>query len=305
LSPRVGLSFSPKQWKDDIIFKLGAGIYHQPPFYREMRRYDGTVNTDLKAQKSAQLSAGFDYAFKGFNRPMRLSVEGYYKNMWDVVPYDIDNVRLRYFGENMAKAYAYGIEGRLFGELVKDAESWVSMGFMKTMENLEGDTYQNYYNKDGDLITGASDDQVAVDSQTVDIGWLRRPTDRRFSVGLFFSDYLTTNKNFKVTLQTLYGTNLPYNIPGSTRYRNALEIPAYIRVDIGFSYQLLAQRSERRSHSPFRSLDNMWLSLEVFNLLDRSNTISYALIKDFSNSVYAIPNRLTPRLINMKLVVRW
>ncbi len=306
ISPRAGISFSPLSWKKDIIFKLSAGIYDQPPFYREMRRYDGTVNTDLKAQKSWQVSGGFDYAFKGLKRPMRLSMEAYYKGMRDVVPYDIDNVRLRYFGENNAKAYAYGVETRLFGELVKDAESWVSIGFMKTMENLDDDFYNNYYNKDGELIGPDTEDQIPADSQRVDIGWLRRPTDRRLNFGLFFSDYLTTNKNFKVFLQTLYGTNLPYNIPGSTRYRNALEIPSYIRVDIGFSYQLLtADKSQRRSHSPFRQLENMWLNFEVFNLLDRSNTISYALIKDFANNTYAVPNRLTPRLVNLKLIVRW
>jgi outer membrane receptor protein involved in Fe transport len=306
VSPRAGISITPKNWKENLIFKASAGIYNQPPFYRELRRYDGSVNTDLKAQKSYQVSAGFDYAFKGLNRPMRLSFESYYKNMRDVVPYDIDNVRLRYFGNNSAKAYAYGAEARLFGELVKDAESWVSIGYMKTMENLTGDFYNEYYNAANELITDKTDDQVAVRTEQKEIGWLRRPTDRRVNFGLFFSDYLTTNKSFKVFLQTLYGTNLPYNIPGSTRYRNALEIPSYIRVDIGFSYQLLhAIKAERRSHSPFRTLDNMWLSFEVFNLLDRSNTISYALIKDFSNSTYAVPNRLTPRLINLKLIVRW
>ncbi|MES2648368.1 MAG: carboxypeptidase-like regulatory domain-containing protein [Bacteroidota bacterium] len=305
-SPRAGVSFTPKHWKQDVIFKLSTGIYNQPPFYREMRRFDGSVNKMLKAQRSYQVSGGFDYAFKGLNRPMRLSMEGYYKNMSNVVPYDIDNVRLRYFGENMAKAYAYGVEGRLFGELVKDAESWLSIGFMKTMENLDNDFYQTYYNKDNELISATTLDQVAADSQQVAVGWLRRPTDRRINFGLYFSDYLTTNKNFKVFLQTLYGTNLPYNIPGSIRYRNALEIPAYIRVDLGFSYQMLpAIKSERRSHSPFRTLENMWLSLEVFNLLDRSNTISYALIKDFDNNTFAVPNRLTPRLINLKLITRW
>ena len=177
---------------------------------------------------------------------------------------------------------------------------------MRTRENLDNDFYQKYYNAGGELITAATPDQVATDSQQVNVGWLRRPTDRRINFGLYFSDYLTTNKNFKVFLQTLYGTNLPYNIPGSIRYRNALEIPAYIRVDLGFSYQLLSSdMSERRSHSPFRNLENMWLSLEVFNLLDRGNTISYALIKDFDNNTFAVPNRLTPRLMNLKLAVRW
>nr|MCU0395381.1 TonB-dependent receptor [Chitinophagaceae bacterium] len=306
LSPRVGASYTPTRWKRDVIFKGSAGLYHQPPFYREMRRPDGTVNTSLKAQRSAQVSAGMDYAFTMMKRPFRLSAEAYYKNMWNVVPYDIDNVRLRYFGENNAKAYAYGVEGRLFGELVKDAESWLSIGFMRTMENINDDFYYDYYNKNGELITADTDDQVATDSTRVDVGWLRRPTDRRINLGLFFSDYLTTSKNFRVNMQLLYGSNLPYNIPGSVRYRNALEIPSYFRVDIGFTYQLVGgEKYQRRSHDPFRGFENILIGLEVFNLLDRANTISYTLIKDFDNNTFAIPNRLTPRLINLKLTARW
>ncbi|HSC52594.1 MAG TPA: carboxypeptidase-like regulatory domain-containing protein [Phnomibacter sp.] len=306
ISPRVGASYTPTHWKKDVIFKASAGLYDQPPFYREMRRPDGTVNTELKAQRSWQLSTGADYAFKMLNRSFRFSGEAYYKNMRDVVPYDVYNVQMRYYGENNAKAYAYGVEGRLFGELVKDAESWLSVGFMKTMENINNDFYYNYYNQNGELITIDTDDKIPTDSARVDVGWLRRPTDRRLNVGLYFTDYLTTNKNFKVYLQTLYGTNLPFNIPGSVKYRNAMEIPAYLRVDIGFTYRIIGgDKSLRRSHDPFKNLEDMWVSLEVFNLLDKANIISYTLIKDFENNTFAIPNRLTPRLINLKLSVRW
>lgn len=296
LSPRLGASWRPN-WKRDIIFRAAAGAYHQPPFYRELRRYDGSLNTSLKAQRSWQLVAGMDYNFVGFNRPLRLTTEAYYKHMSNVVPYDIDNVRLRYFGENMARAYAAGIEMRLFGELVKDAESWLSIGLMRTKEDLEGDTYKEYK-------LDASNQPV--DSVTVEGGWLRRPTDRLLTLGMFFQDYLATNKNFKVYLSTLYGTNLPYNIPGSIRYRNALRIEPYIRVDIGFSALLLdGDKAARRSRSPFRNFDNIWASLEVFNLIDRPNTISYLLIKDFANNTFTMPNRLTPRLLNFKIVARW
>jgi len=269
----------------------------QPPFYRELRRYDGTINEDLKAQKSVQVTAGMDYNFQTGDRPFRFTAEAYYKYMWDVVPYDIDNVRIRYFGENMAKAFATGIEFRLFGELVKDAESWVSLGFMKTMEDLKDDYYYNY--------TIDSTGSV-VDSTLTQNGWLRRPTDRFLTLGVFLQDYLTTNKNFKVYLNMIYGSNMPYNIPNSVKYRNALIIDPYIRIDIGFSALLLdSDRSNRRSHSPFRNFENIWATLEVFNLIDRQNTISYQLIKDFSNTVFAMPNRLTPRLINFKLVARF
>jgi hypothetical protein len=296
ISPRVNASWKPG-WRRDVIFRAAAGAYHQPPFYRELRRMDGSVNTALKAQKSWQGVAGMDYQFTGFGRPMRFTAEGYYKYLTNVVPYDIDNVRVRYFGENMARAYAAGLDLRLHGELVKDAESWISMGLMRTRENLEGDVYKTY---------SLDSLNQPIDSATVEGGWLRRPTDRLITFGMFFQDYLTNNKNFKVYLSTIYGTNLPYNIPGSVAHRNALTIPPYIRVDIGFSAMLLdADKTARRSHHPFRNLDNIWLSLEVFNLIDRSNTISYQLIKDFANNTFAMPNRLTPRLLNLKLAARW
>ncbi len=305
ISPRLGFSFKPKSWRKDVILKGSLGVYNQPPFYRELKRYDGSLNKDLKAQKSWQATAGLDYNFKMFDRPARFSTEAYYKNMWDVDPYDIDNVRVRYYGNNDAKAYAYGIEGRLFGEVVKDAESWLSLGIMRSRENLDNDTYTNYYNGAGEIITPTSSDKVVADSSVNSVGWLRRPTDRLVTFGMFFQDYLSTNKNIKVYLNTLYGTNLPYNIPGSTRYRNSLEIPSYIRVDIGFSALLLDAEKQPRSHSPFRNFKSIWASLEVFNLIDRPNTISYLLIKDYQNNTFALPNRLTPRLVNFKIAVNW
>ncbi|HEX5654011.1 MAG TPA: TonB-dependent receptor, partial [Chitinophagaceae bacterium] len=297
VSPRIGASWKPN-WKKDIVFRASAGAYQQPPFYRELRRYNGTVNQGLKAQKSWQGVLGFDYNFIGLaGRPMRWTTEAYYKSMRDVVPYDIDNVRIRYFGENNAKAYAAGLELRLYGELVKDAESWISLGFMRTKEDIEGDTYKEYT---------LNERNEPVDSITLEKGWVRRPTDRLVTFGMFFQDYLATNKNFKMYLNMLYGSELPYNIPGSTKYRNGLFIDPYIRVDVGFSALLLdSDRSKRRSHSPFRNFESIWASLEVFNIIDRANTISYLLVKDFSNTVYTMPNRLTPRLVNFKIVARW
>ena len=296
LSPRLAASWKPG-WRKDIVFRAAAGAYHQPPFYRELRRYDGSLNTGVKAQRSWQAVAGFDYNFNAWNRVLRLTTEAYYKHMTQVVPYDIDNVRVRYFGANNARAYATGIEFRLFGEVVKDAESWISLGLMRTRENLDNDFYKNYT---------LDDSGKPIDSVTVEGGWLRRPTDRLITFGMFFQDYLATNKNFKVYLNTLYGSNLPYNIPGSIKYRNALRIDPYIRVDIGFSALLLdAEKSNRRSRSPFRNFNNIWASLEVFNLIDRDNTISFLLIKDFANNTFTMPNRLTPRLLNFKIVARW
>lgn len=297
ISPRAGISWKPSSWVRDVIIRGSVGAYHQPPFYRELRKADGSINRELKAQRSYQAVAGFDYNFRSANRPYRLTTEAYYKSMSRVVPYDLDNVRLRYSGKNEAKAYAAGIEMRLFSELVKDAESWISVGFMRTKENLNNDTYYNYTLDSLNNVTDSSLQQG---------GWFRRPADRLFTFGMFLQDYLATNKNFKVYLNFLYGSNMPYNIPGSIKYRNALKLDPYIRIDIGFSALLLdSDKANRRSHNPFRNFQNIWATLEVFNLIDRDNTISYMLIKDFSNTRYALPNRLTPRLLNLKMIARF
>ena len=296
LSPRFGASWKPRNAKKDIVYKASVGIYDQPPFFREMLRADGSLNTALKAQRSWQVVAGFDRNFKLGDRPFRFTTEAYYKQMTRVDPYDINNVHIQYFGLNDAKAYATGVEFRLFGELVKDAESWVSLGFMKSMEKIDTFYYNYTLNAQGQ----------PTDSVKTKAGWVRRPSDRLFTFGLFLQDYLATNKNLKAFLNFLYGSNLPFNIPGNLRYRNALTIDPYIRIDVGFSALLLdSEKSNRRSHSPFRNFENIWATLEVFNLIDRANTISYMLIKDFSNTTYAIPNRLTPRLLNLKLVGRF
>ena len=296
LSPRIGASWKPRNSAADIIYHAAVGIYDQPPFFREMLRPDGSLNTALKAQRSWQAVAGFDRNFHIGDRPFRFTTEAYYKSMTRVNPYDINNVKIQYFALNDANAYATGIEFRLFGQLVKDAESWVSMGFMRSMEKIDTSFYTYTLDSLGHPL----------DSARKPMGWVRRPTDRLFTFGLFLQDYLATNKNLKAYLNFLYGSNLPFSIPGDLRYRDALTIDPYIRIDVGFSALLLdAEKGNRRSHNPFRSFDNIWASLEIFNLIDRANTISYMLIKDFSNTTYAIPERLTPRLINLKIVGRF
>lgn len=297
ISPRVNISYNNPAGKKDIVWKFAAGLYHQPPFYREMRRPDGSVNTRLKAQKSWQVLAGFDYQFQIKNLPFRWSAEVYYKNIWDAVSYEIDNVRIRYSGENDSKAYAWGAETRLFGELVKGAESWVSLGVMGTREKLQNDHYYNYT---------INDQSEIADSTLMNRGWMRRPTDRLLTLGMFIQDYLAKNENIKVYLNILYGSNLPYSIPNSIKYRNALKIDPYIRVDIGFSVLLFnSQRKNIRSYHPLNGFKNVWATVEIFNLIDRDNVIAYQFIKDFNNVNYALPNRLTPRLINFKVIAKF
>jgi hypothetical protein len=260
-----------------------------------MRDLNGTVNKNIKAQKSFHALAGFDYNFKGIGgRPFKLTSEFYYKNMWDLVPYEFDNVRIRYFGDNLAKGYSYGAEFRLYGDLVKDAESWVSIGFMKTEEDIIND----------EIIIA---DQSGADSASFFPGYIPRPTDARINFGLFFSDYLPRNRNFKLHLSGLYSTGLPFGPPDQERFADTLRAPSYRRVDVGFSALLLDGTKKQRPHySFFKNFDKIWLSLEVFNLLAIRNTLSYQWIQDQSSGrTYAVPNRLTARLLNAKLVVKF
>jgi CarboxypepD_reg-like domain/TonB-dependent Receptor Plug Domain len=292
VSPRVQMAYKPK-WKKDIVFKLAGGIYDQPPFYREMRNLEGVVNTDLKAQKSLHLVAGTDYNFKWGSSPLKVTTEVYYKDLWDQVPYIYDNVRIRYYGKNDAVGYVYGGEMRLYGDLVKDAPSWISVGLMNAKQSISDNQliYKNTYGQD---------------SAVVKPGYVPMPTDQRVMFGMYFQDYLPRNKNFRMNLNLIYSTGLPFNPPTQQLYLNNLRLPDYKRVDIGFSALLLdGARKERLSHSMFRKVQSIWAGLEIFNLLGIQNTISYSWIQDqTSGKTFAVPNRLSARLINVKLIIK-
>lgn len=299
VTPRFQFSWKPSVKNDslkrkDIVWKAALGLYYQPPFYRELRNQDGELNTDVLAQKSLHSLIGMDYNFKAWNRDFKFISEIYYKYLWDIIPYDVENVRVRYFGENNAKGYAAGIDMRLFGEIVDDAESWISLSFLKTEEDIFGDsTFQVFYDENG-----------FVDSlSTIPQGYIPRPTDQLVNFGMFFQDYMPGNKNFKVNLSFLFGSGLPFGPPENEYYRNAGKIPPYRRVDIGFSYLLLS-KSRQRSDNIYKNIESLWAGLEVFNLLGVENTISYIWVKDISNTQYAFPNYLTDRRINLKLVMK-
>jgi hypothetical protein len=237
-----------------------------------------------------------------WNRNFKFTSEAYYKYLTDVIPYQIEDVKIRYFADNNAKGYSAGVGIRLFGEFVKGTDSWVSLSVMKTAEDILDDYYYKYYNKDGQLITRAVQDQMPTDSSIVHPGYIRRPTDQRFNMSIFFQDYLVKNKNFKMHLQLHLGTGLPYGTPDKKRYNDVFKMPPYRRVDIGFSY-LLVDGEKKYKSGFFNSFDKIWLSAEVLNLLGVQNTLSYRWIKDVSNTVWPLPNYLTSRRINVKLYV--
>jgi len=305
LSPRFSFSIQPN-WKKDIVFRAAAGYYQQPPFYRELRDLNGVVHTDVKAQESIHFVLGSDYNFQAWNRPFKLVTEIYYKHLENLIPYEIDNVRIRYYAENSARGYATGVDLKLNGEFVKGIESWVSMSVMQTQEDIIDDFYYVYYNQyDEKIIPGYTSDQVAVDSVRFEPGYIPRPTDQRVNFSLFFQDYFPKSPNFKMHLNLVYGSGLPFGPASFERYKDTLRIPAYRRVDIGFSAKLLSEDKELKPKSPFRHFKSIWISLEIFNLLGINNTISYMWVTDVTNRQYAVPNFLTQRLLNLKLITKF
>ncbi len=305
VSPRATLSMIPN-WKRDFLFRLSAGYYYQPPFYRELRDLNGKVNPNLKAQTSIHFVLASDYNFKIWDRQFKFVAEGYYKYLDNLVPYEIDNVRIRYYANNSARGYATGLDLKLNGEFVKGLESWLSVSIMQTQEDIKDDFYYDYYNKKGNkIIKGFSFDQVATDSVLHNPGYIPRPTDQRVNVALFFQDYIPRFPSWKVHLNLLYGSGFPFGPPSYERYKDTLRIPAYRRVDIGFSKQLLSENHKLPKKNPFHFFKSIWMSAEVFNLLQISNTISYLWVTDVTARQYAIPNYLTRRQLNVKLIFKF
>ena len=304
-SPRTNLTITPK-WKKDYAFRLATGLYVQPAFYREMRYFDGSLNPDIKTQKSWHFVAGSDYSFYAWDRPFKFTVEAYYKYLWDVIPYEVNDVRIRYYAENSATGYATGLDLKLNGEFVENAESWVGISLMQTQEDIKGDFYYDFYNEDGEkIIPGITFDNVAVDSIRVEPGFIPRPTDQRFSFNLFFQDYVPGYPTFKVHLNLVYASGLPFGPPTHQRYQQTRRYPAYRRVDIGFSKQLIGDNTKVKPKNPLRHFKSAWISIEVFNLLQISNTVSYIWISDVQGRLNGVPNYLTPRRINVQLSVKF
>ena len=190
ISPRATLSYKPN-WKRDILFKASWGYYYQPPFYREMRGFDGLLNPTIKAQQSIHYLLSADYNFRAWNRPFKFIVAGYYKEMKDLIPYEIDNTRIRYFAKNNSVGYAGGVDFRINGEFIKGVESWATMGILSTKENILDDRKVTYFNSDGDtIVNGYTFNTKAVDSTVTHPGYIPRPTDQRVTFGLFFQDYI-------------------------------------------------------------------------------------------------------------------
>jgi hypothetical protein len=291
VTPRLLVSYRP-DWEKDMIFRFASGLYYQPPFYKEIKNYEGTINPDIISQKSIHFVLGNDYHFLAWERPFKLTTEAYYKILNDLIPYKIDNVHIDYSAQNMAHGYAVGLDMKINGEFVKGIESWASLSLMQTQEDIDGDFY---YNNEGEKI---------------EPGLYPRPTDQRFNFSLFFQDYLPMNPSYKMNLSLHYGSRLPFTSPDKDRYDQVFRMKSYKRVDIGFSKVLISESKEYRKGNILNIFKDMWLSFEIFNLLDINNTISYMWIKTVGNqsgqaSQYAVPNYLTSRRFNFKLTAKF
>ena len=274
-SPRGQVSLKPS-WDRDMLFRLSGGVYHQPPFYRELRDSTGTVRPGVKAQKSIHIVLGNDYSFSLWDRPFTLNSEVYYKKLTNVNPYTLDNVRIRYRASNNAVAYAYGLDLRLAGEFVPGTESWISLGYLKTEENID------------------------------DKGYIFRPTDQRLKIGMLFQDYVKVVPNLKGYLNLQYNTGLPGGSPSYADPYNFQErLPDYKRVDLGVSYVLI-DATRPKEEGVFKYFKELTLGAEIFNIFDVQNSISNTFVRDVYTKVqYSIPNYLSPRVFNVRLTAKF
>ncbi|MFS4456614.1 carboxypeptidase-like regulatory domain-containing protein [Maribacter sp. 2304DJ31-5] len=275
VSPRAQFAIKPN-WKKDMLFRASAGLYHQPPFYRELRDSTGTVRPNVKAQKSIHVVIGNEYSFLLWERPFTLISELYYKNLRQVNPYTLEDVRIRYAANNTAKAYAYGAELRMHGAFVPGTESWISIGFLKTEENRDNR------------------------------GYISRPTDQRLKLGILFQDYVPTIPDLKMYMNLVYNTGVPGGSPSyADPYIFQNRLRDYKRADLGISYIFAGKDKTFGSDHWLRSFKALSLGFEVFNLFNNQNSITNTWVRDVdSKNEFAVPNFLTSRVLNLRLQMR-
>jgi hypothetical protein len=288
-SPRISLIWLPGR-VTPMQLHAAWGVYQQMPFYKELKNRDAEIIPTVKAQKSTHYVASLDYPFKWGERPFKFSTEIWYKKLTNLIPYKVTNLDLQYFPEQLAKGYATGMELKLFGEPIPGATSWASVTLMKTAEDITGDQYTK----------AGSNGQPG---KIVYPGYIPRPTDQRFLFSLFFQDYLPKNPGVKMNLTLMYGSGLPFGPPQVERYMDVYRMPPYRRVDLGISKMLTGGPGQKKTNFFTGNLQEAWVSLEIFNLFDLNNTISYYWVSDFQNNMYAVPNYLTGRRINLKMAI--
>jgi hypothetical protein len=280
ISPRASVGFIPNA-NQQLTMRFAAGYYYQPPFYKELRvtEQDASgnniirLNDKLKSQRSTHFILGGDYTFRAAGRNFKFTSELYYKKLDDINPYTVDNVKIRYYGENCAKGYAMGIDMKFFGEFVPGADSWLSVSFMHSRQTING------------VIN------------------VPMPNDQLYNVSLYFQDYFPWNRRAVVNLKGVLSGGLPVTIPNKGWESFLRRLPPYRRIDLGFSYQVAGGKDAIMDRRFFRHFKNIWLGVDVFNLFDMNNTNSYYWITDVYNQQHAVPNYLTGRQLNVRVSV--
>lgn len=302
VSPRASMSFIPR-WEKDFSFRFATGVYYQAPFYKEIRdtitdalgNVKVNLNSDIKSQRSLHFVLGGDHYFRAWGRPFKFTTEAYLKLADRVITYSLDNVQIRYSGNNDANAYTAGIDFKLFGELVPGTDSWINFSLMNSKEKIvDGSTYTKYtYDSDRNII-GAEE---------MEHDWVSRPNEQRYSFSMLFQDYFPTNPKYKVHLKFIWSDGLPFGVPGSKQYRAASRLGSYSRVDLGASRGLVSGKDKIMSRPFFKHIDSIWFNFEVFNLLNFSNENSVYWVTDIYSQEWAVPNYLTKRQFNFKIMV--
>ncbi|MCX6236818.1 MAG: carboxypeptidase-like regulatory domain-containing protein [Bacteroidia bacterium] len=291
VSPRISGSWKIGSARNRII-RAAWGVYNQMPFFKELKNREAQIVKGIKAQKAVHYLLGYDQIFTAFNRPFRFTTEVWYKALSHLVPYQIDNLNIRYIPDQQAIGYATGIDFKINGEFVPGAQSWASLSLMKTEEDIIGD----FYLKENTAGTG---------TEKIHPGYIPRPTDQRFNFSLFFQDYFPGYPSVKMSMTLFYGSRLPFGPPQGERYLDTFRMPPYRRVDVGFSKALINNEKMVIQQDKKYGIKEAWIGLELFNLFDINNTISYFWISDIKNQMHAVPNYLTGRRINLKLGIRF
>lgn len=275
LSPRLSLGIIPA-FNENITMRFATGLYYQAPFFKEIRDTTTTngityasLNRKAKSQRSIHFIAGFDYRFKMNDRPFKFTAEAYYKALGNLVPYSVNNVKVVYYGDNMCSGHAAGLDLKLFGEFVPGTDSWVSLSLMNTSMKLNGKS-------------------------------IPLPTDQRYAVNLFFTDYFPGTTRWKMSLKLALADGLPFSAPHRELESNVFRAPAYKRADVGLNYRIIDNSDRHKKRNPIR---NLWVGAECLNLFGINNVNSYYWITDVTGQQYAVPNYLTGRQINVKLSV--
>ncbi len=290
ISPRVSFMYYPDN-TDGFLLRFSAGAYAQAPYYRELKNFNGNLNLNSRSQHSYQLLSGVDRKFNGLGTRLKFTSEVYYKFLTRLTPYKTEDLKVRYFSDQESKGYAAGVDLSLSGNFAKELESTFRLSFMKTEEDIKGDQY---------IIQGGP----GIPNTTVMPGYLKRPSDQRINFGMLFQDRLLQNPTYKVHLNLLFASSLPTGPPGTQRYEDVFKIPAYKRVDIGFSKDF-ADRDSRKI-IPFikKYFQSLSAHAEIFNLLNNKNTASYLWLKDVDAVQYAVPNYLTFRKFNFRIIAK-